>query len=958
MYGLYVYQYIYIHIYGTFFWLAGQHDAAKTSMGTRPGDCFADVVFGYAWSVVLKKVETYMVEHNLTDKLPAATAPTFFAAAHTEMHCEQPEYVFIGPTWMDDLALCVEGSSPQQLESRMGSVASFLLDSCKQHMMTPNLARGKTELLMVFRGAGSRRFTTKHYGPAASETFPVLCDEGVHHIQIVKRYRHLGGWLHHKPDRRVEIRQKGALAHEAFSRHRKVLFANQQLPLSKRAELFTTLVLTKMLYGADSWTMSTNKDKEKLHAVIMRLYKRLIGWTPDMDMSDEMIIVQTGLPSPTELLRRARLRYLLVLLNCDMPLIWSLLNDDLEWKKLIEDDLSWMWRQLRHSSGLLDPSMHLPQWLLIIQDNKSYWKRLVNRACQHAILQRKKEVEVCELHRRLFDRAINCFGFPKPPHIVHADTAEETQKFGCLTCRIACRSKAGEGAHMFRKHNIVAKCRQWYDEPSCPSCLKFFHTMAKMKAHLYYSRTCRQRLISSNMRCLTVPGTGSDADRHREEVHDFMLPPLKGEGPQLPLAHPREDPCIDDALFLHLVEIIDERFSLSQLCESLCEYVKVHPMSWTMWKTTIRFFMDTFEDDDAAFFQYDLMELRAFFERFMQTSMWSFLHVDGFAVEEHQTKTIEACHDQCQWFLEHAGVHEPRVPQTFGRHRYVLHAFSGRRRVGDLQFFLERAAEGDTPYVLHIISLDIIVDKNWGNVAQAETRKFWLDAIRSRWVIAFVGGPPCETWSRVRSVSDGTTSSTGPRVLRDGDFLWGYESVGPKEIQQLLVGNTLLGFSMEAMTEIAGVDGMGILEHPAEPDDLPLAASIWILPLMKWILSLPGAQKLRFSQGLMGAPSPKPTDLLLINMTHLLPHLHACRVRVELPHGRALGKNEHGHWRTAILKEYPPSLCLAFARAILQGTDQRAVSLYEQEPSPGFMATCRPMECTEFGRDIGHDFAG
>ena len=147
-----------------------------------------------------------------------------------------------------------------------------------------------------------------------------------------------------------------------------------------------------MLYGADSWTMSTNKDKEKLHAVIMRLYKRLICWTPDMDMSDEMIIVQTGLPSPTELLRRARLRYLLVLLNCDMPLIWSLLNDDLEWKKLIEDDLRWMWRQLRHSSGLLDPSMHLPQWLLIIQDHKSYWKRLVNRACQHAILQRKKSL--------------------------------------------------------------------------------------------------------------------------------------------------------------------------------------------------------------------------------------------------------------------------------------------------------------------------------------------------------------------------------------------------------------------------------------------------------------------------------------------------------------------------------------------------------------------------------------
>lgn len=64
---------------GTFFWLAGQHDAAKTSMGTRPGDCFADIVFGYAWGIVLKKMEAFMVEHDLVDKLPAADCPNFDA---------------------------------------------------------------------------------------------------------------------------------------------------------------------------------------------------------------------------------------------------------------------------------------------------------------------------------------------------------------------------------------------------------------------------------------------------------------------------------------------------------------------------------------------------------------------------------------------------------------------------------------------------------------------------------------------------------------------------------------------------------------------------------------------------------------------------------------------------------------------------------------------------------------
>ncbi|CAL1168175.1 unnamed protein product, partial [Cladocopium goreaui] len=278
-----------------------------------------------------------------------------------------------------------------------------------------------------------------------------------------------------------------------------------------------------------------------------------------------------------------------------------------------------------------------------------------------------------------------------------------------------------------------------------------------------------------NMRCKSMPGTGSDVDRSREEAHDFLLPPLKGEGPQLPPAHPREEICIDDALHLHLVEAVDARMTFSQLEASLGEYVATHPISWSMWRATLRFFVDMFEEEDADFFQYDIAEFKAFFEQFLRTTAWPFLQYQRRHDEVQQQRTIAACHDQCSWFLEHTG-------------------------------------------------------------------------------------------------------SRAPRVIRDCEHLWGYESVGLTELQQLLVGNTLLGFSMEAMTEIAGVEGMGILEHPAEPDDLPSAASIWRLPLMQWMLGLPGATRLRFSQGLMGAPSPKPTDLLLINMDHLLLHLHRCRV--------------------------------------------------------------------------------
>ena len=42
----------------TWFQMKHQHDFVKTTIGSRPGDCYADVVFGFLWSRVLKKGRT------------------------------------------------------------------------------------------------------------------------------------------------------------------------------------------------------------------------------------------------------------------------------------------------------------------------------------------------------------------------------------------------------------------------------------------------------------------------------------------------------------------------------------------------------------------------------------------------------------------------------------------------------------------------------------------------------------------------------------------------------------------------------------------------------------------------------------------------------------------------------------------------------------------------------------
>jgi hypothetical protein len=66
----------------------------------------------------------------------------------------------------------------------------------------------------------------------------------------------------------------------------------------------------------------------------------------------------------------------------------------------------------------------------------------------------------------------------------------------------------------------------------------------------------------------------------------------------------------------------------------------------------------------------------------------------------------------------------------------------------------------------------------------------------------------------------------------------------------------LLGFALVMFMEIRIIDGFAILKHPAESlwtfwDSN--AASIWKLPIVLAILALPNVQKIRFSQGLLGA---------------------------------------------------------------------------------------------------------
>ena len=933
----------------THFALRGQHDCCRTTLGSRPGDAFADVVFGYLWAKILHKLQACLQEHDLCEFVNDEHGPNWFGQVPPHAAVPQP---FLGPCWCDDLCICMSASNLHALSHKAAVTSSVLLDLCKVHGMTPNLSKGKTELMFSMRGRGQRAFRRCWFGPQAPRLFPILGDTGFYQIPLVGAYRHLGGTLHHSGDLKCEIRRRIGIAHQTFSEHRRLLFQNKAISLKKRVELFRCLVLSKMLYGTDSWVISDQKTKSLLHAAIMKLYKRLLGAKHEDKLNDDSILTATGLSSPSELLRISRLRYVRTLFAAADVVSWGLLNIDSEWKALIEDDFLWMHNQLKNSSPLKDPTQHFAQWLDIIRHQPGYWKRLTKRAMKHAIGQRVKHFKVLQAHLDIF-ALLKDHGHYVPLQIAQKDVAQEV--YGCMQCGIACRSKAGEGAHMFRTHGLMHPVRHLFQTTQCAICLTEYFTFGKLKMHLIRNEGCRRMWHGLRAFNIPMPGLGSLADEALHQQEDGLLPPLRAEGPHRDFQRGSDFDLFDENLFEELALLILHATDLDELRAELHGCIQQKPISWTKCCATLAELQRNLDAEAQDLGALPWRDVSNLIRCCQQPDEWPFLLVGRVEFSEHfgDIAHIEAACGDIR--LDPAAFDIPRV---WGKHRIVLHAFAGRRRPGDFQFYLDRllatCADG---VLIHAVSMDIIYDSTLGDASSRSTQQFWFKGIDQGWVVGFIGGPPCETWSKARGVEVlGDHTRKGPRIIRTASELWGFDALGLKELEQVSMGNELLLFSLVCIFRLALRGGVAILEHPAEPDAED-AASIWRLQIVILLTHLPGVEVLHVLQGHFGAPSPKPTHLLSLNLPGLPAALRECAVCEQPPKRSAIGLQTDGQWATAKLKEYPPALCFAFAKCFY--THLRSVRIDDSAAqAEDFLSQCKTLLVQDFSVHYGKDFAG
>ena len=209
----------------------------ETGVGSRPGDNCADLVFSYLFACVLRDLRQELCRKGILTMLPWAEPWLCHVAETLPEEGAAVALPILDATWMDDLALMVKTARANRLVEHTAAAAGALIDQCLSRGLIPNLARGKTEIVLVPFGTGSRSVRAEAFRD--EEPCLCVCSDRLPHasIRLVSQYRHLGGLIHHSGKIIREARHRVMLAHEAFQKHKKRVFASPAVPFKAKSTL-------------------------------------------------------------------------------------------------------------------------------------------------------------------------------------------------------------------------------------------------------------------------------------------------------------------------------------------------------------------------------------------------------------------------------------------------------------------------------------------------------------------------------------------------------------------------------------------------------------------------------------------------------------------------------------------------------------------------------------------------
>ena len=448
-----------------------------TTTGTSPGAPLADLLYQLISTRFLSHV------HGALEKLGQATETKAGAVAPI-------------PGWADDYAVLLEAPTAVLAVQQLQEVMPCVLSGLAAIGIELNLARGKTEALLVLNGVGCKKLRQELFsGP--DPRLPFWLPSGAKKLVCLShRYTHLGGTVSCRGGYKYDLQAVSREAGRVFSRLRKVLLWNDNLCVDERIQLFQSLVLSKMQQGAMTWFFHTKTETKLFQSSVDKWHRQLIGplfgYTARGSTATE-IQQALGVLSYQQLLDVAHVRWLAGIAPHCCEYLSTRLSEQTSWISQTKDAI----RRLLHFcpragwSGVLGmDAARLIGWAkqnhTVLRNLAACFNKKVRREC---LKQRPTILQSLQYRTKLFAAG---GGFGKIPCL------EASANVFCNVCGASFATRAACASHKQRRH-AIAGAFAGVGGSLCMVCCIEFHSTQRLQLHLRKVKSCGACYLESDI---------------------------------------------------------------------------------------------------------------------------------------------------------------------------------------------------------------------------------------------------------------------------------------------------------------------------------------------------------------------------------------------------------------------------------------------------------------------------
>ena len=205
-----------------------------------------------------------------------------------------------------------------------------------------------------------------------------------HPVQLLHAsfgYTHLGVILADKGSIMPEVARRVGLGLAELRPLQRKLLCKDTLKLATRATIAGSIVQSQIFYNSEIWPALPKGPMKRLHDAVMRIHRAVTQCRTTVNdpghYDNKFVLAQCDGMTAFEMIRGNRLRYFGRIVSLNRPELWTLVNLEQAWLRLVEEDIMWLWRRMRSTVELPEPT-DIQAWQVFISQEGRHWPKLIH----------------------------------------------------------------------------------------------------------------------------------------------------------------------------------------------------------------------------------------------------------------------------------------------------------------------------------------------------------------------------------------------------------------------------------------------------------------------------------------------------------------------------------------------------------------------------------------------------